>query len=126
MELVIFLAVAVLVLYLINKAVKYFTTPRCPKCKKVLSERYKLLKAPTPIEDGLEEKTLYCECGYEKKVTYSVPYWKLVRKEDSRGFEVIPWTKLYEGEKVDQATAESEKDSKDSEESPNTTGQGAG
>ncbi len=122
MGLILLLVFAILILYIGDRVIKYLTTPRCPKCGKVLLTRYKLIKAPTTIEDGIEEKTLYCECGYERKITYKVPYWKIVRKEGFRGFEVVPWTKLYEREEVDQATAES----KDSEESPNTTGQGAG
>ncbi len=122
MEAIILIVGALLILYLGDKLIKYFTTPKCPKCGKILLTRYKLLKAPTPFEDGLEEKIMYCECGYEKRITYNVPYWKIIRKEGLRGFEVVPWTKLYEGEEVDQATAES----RDSEESPNTKGQGAG
>lgn len=122
MELLILLAFVVGLLYIGDKIIKHLSTPRCPRCRKILFSRYRLIKAPSPIEDGLEEKTLYCECGYERKITYKVPYWKIIRKEGLRGFEVVPWTKLYKEEEVDQATAES----KDSEESPNTTGQGAG
>ncbi|ACI20102.1 hypothetical protein DICTH_1144 [Dictyoglomus thermophilum H-6-12] len=122
MEAILIIVGALLILYFADRLIKYLTTPKCPKCGKILLTRYKLLKAPTPFENGLEEKIMYCECGYEKRITYEVPYWKIVRKEGLRGFEVVPWTKLYEEEEVDQATAES----KDSEESPNTTGQGAG
>jgi len=124
MNLIIFLVVGIIFVYLVDRVLKYFTTPRCPKCGKVLLTRYRLIKPPTPTEDGKEEKTLYCECGYEKKVEYNVPYWKIVRKEGFRGFEIIPWVDLYKKEEVDRATAESSKE--DSEESPNTTGQGAG
>lgn len=122
MGLLILIVFAIGVLYIGDKIIKHLTTPRCPNCGKVLLSRYRLLKPPSPIEDGLEEKTLYCECGYERKITYTVPYWKIIRKEGLRGFEVVPWTDLYKEEEVDRATAES----KDSEESPNTTGQGAG
>lgn len=124
MSLILFLATGIIIVYFLDKILKYLTTPRCPNCGKILLTRYVLHKAPTPVEDGLEEKILYCECGYEKRIKYPVPYWKLIRKEGFRGFEVIPWTDLYKKEEVDQATAESQK--RDSEESPNTTGQGAG
>lgn len=120
-----FLIIGIIVIYFIDKILKNLTTPRCPRCGKILLTRYILHKAPTQTEDGLEEKILYCECGYEKRIKYPVPYWKLIRKEGFRGFEVIPWIDLYKKEKeeVDQTTAESKKDS---EESPNTKGQGAG
>ncbi len=125
MNLIIFLILGITILYFIDKILKHLTAPRCPKCGKILLVKYVLHKPPTPVEDGIEEKILYCECGYEKKIKYSVPYWKIIRKEGFRGFEVIPWTDLYKDrkEEVDQTTAES---GKDSEESPNTRGQGAG
>lgn len=125
MSLIIFLILGITIIYFIDKILKYLTTLRCPKCGKKLLVRYFLHKTPTPVEDGIEEKILYCECGYERKIEYSVPYWKIIRKEGFRGFEVIPWTDLYKDrkEEVVQTTAESERDS---EESPNTRGQGAG
>lgn len=125
MSLIIFIALGIIIIYFVDKILKHLTTPRCPKCGKILLTKYILHKSPTPVEDGIEEKILYCECGYERKIKYAVPYWKIIRKEGFRGFEIIPWTDLYKDKKeeVDQTTAESYKDS---EESPNTKGQGAG